>query len=116
MEKNLKASEENWTKDDLRVYIMLFCANADLTLKEEEIAFIKEKTHNAKYDDLRAVFENDNDYQGTEKIEKTIKRLGYTEGQIEDLIAELKELFWADGKFDAMENAILHHIERILKQ
>ena len=115
MNANQNTTGENWSKEDLRVYIMLYCANADSNIDKDEIEFIKNKTHNAKYNDLRKEFDKDNDYQGTQKIEGAIKRLGYNENQIEVLVEELKELFWADGNFDTMENAILRHIKRILK-
>ena len=115
MNSNQNTAGENWTKDDLKVYIMLYCANADSILDDEEIEFIKEKTNNPKYKALRKEFDKDNDYQGTQKMEAAIKRLGYNETQIVDLINDLKELFWADGKFDSIENAILKHIKRIFK-
>ncbi len=114
MKDNQKNTSENWSKDDLRVYIMLYCANADLEFTEEEKEYIQEKTQNPKYKEIKREFDNDNDYQGMNKITDATKRLGYSKDQINDLLSELKELFWVDGEFDIMEHEILHHIKRML--
>ena len=109
-------SRDYWNKDDLRVYILLYCANADLILKEEEQAYINKKIDSAKYNSIREEFEKDNDYQSIKKIEESIGHLDYNEDQIDSLIVEIKELFWADGNFDNVERAIMRHLEHILKK
>lgn len=115
MKPNENTAGENWTKNDLHVYILLYCANIDTTIDEDELEFINEKTYHPKYKAIKKEFDKDNDYQGTQKIEAAIKRLGYTETQIDNLLAEIKELFWEDGSFDAMENALLNYFKRVLK-
>ena len=108
-------SRDYWNKDDLRVYILLYCANADLVLKEEEQTYINEKIDSAKFDAIKEEFKKDNDYQSIKKIEESIGHLGYNQSQIETLIEELKELFWADDKFDNIERAIMRRLQHILK-
>ena len=116
MEANTNSSRDYWNKDDLRVYVLLYCANADLVFKEEEQVYINEKIDSAKYNKILKEFNDDNDYQSIKKIEESIAHLGYNEEQLNTLIAEMKELFWADGDFDNVERAILRQLEHILKK
>lgn len=115
MENNNNPSSTNWNKNDLKAYILLYCANADLLVKEEELAYINRQVKDAKYDSIRKEFDNDNDYQSITKIEEAINHLGYSKSQIEDLITDIKALFLADGKFDNMEQAIFRNLKHILK-
>ncbi len=110
------ASRDYWNKDDLRVYVLLYCANADLILKEEEQAYITEKMNSSNFSAIEQEYSNDNDYQSIKKIQESINHLGYDENQLDNLIAEIKELFWVDGEFDNMERAILRHLEHILRK
>lgn len=115
MKSNPQASRDYWNKDDLRVYIFLYCANADLVLKEGEQAYINEKIDSAKYKDILEEFDTDNDYQSIKKIEESIGHLGYTKDQLDSLLLEIKELFWADGEYDNIERAIMRRLKHILK-
>ncbi|EDM44582.1 hypothetical protein SCB49_13460 [unidentified eubacterium SCB49] len=114
MEANKNPNRDYWNKDDLRVYILLYCANADLITKEEELEYITGKINSAKYNEIKKEFKNDNDYQSIQKIEESIGHLGYDKAQLEQLVVEIKELFWSDGQFDSVERAILLHLQRIL--
>lgn len=116
MRANKNPSRDYWNKDDLRVYLLRYCANADLKLKKEEQAYIDEKINSAKYKSILEEFETDNDYQSIKKIKESIGHLGYTENQLESLTTEIKELFWADGDFNNVERAIMRHLNHILKK
>lgn len=116
MENNQNPSRDYWNKDDLRVYILLYCANADLVTKDEELAYISEKINSAKYDAIKKEFDNDNDFQSIKKIEESISHLGYDKNDIAILTKELEELFWSDGAFDTMERAIMRHLKHLFNK
>ncbi len=116
MRENKNSSRDYWNKDDLKVYILLYCANADLILKKEEKHYIHQKIGSAKYDAIREEFNEDNDHQSIAKIYESLGHLGYNLKQIDALISEVKELFWSDGKFDQIEQAVFRQLKHILNQ
>ena len=107
-------SSDHWSKNDLQAYLLLYCANADFTEKEEEIELIKSKVNASDYKAISKEFDNDNDYQSIQKVQDAIKRLNMSETQIAELIAETKNLFLADGNFDAAERALFAGIKKLL--
>ena len=105
----------NWTKEELHVYLLIYCATADFTETKEESDFIKSGIKPDVYGKMEKEFSADNDYQSIQKIQDTLKRYEFTEGETDNLINEIKELFLADGNFDTLERNLLISIERILK-
>jgi hypothetical protein len=105
-----------WTKQELIAYLLLYCANADHFENESEIAIVKSKVDINKYEAIHKEFEEDNDYQSIQKVQAAVERLGFSEAQIDDLILEMKNLFLADGAFDAEENILFTGLKHILKK
>ena len=52
---------------------------------------------------IRGEFDNDNDYQSIQKIIEGLKEHNYTKMDIDLLLADIKMLFFADGRFDISE-------------
>ncbi len=108
-------SSTHWSKNELQAYILLYCANANFTESPEEIALIKSKVDAKNYKEIHKEFDNDNDYQSIEKIIDAVDRLNLSDKQIDKMIMEIKELFMADGDFDAAEKALFSGLKHILK-
>ena len=104
----------NWTKTELSAYTLLYCAHANFTETSEELELVKSKVDSDHFKAIRKEFDNDNDYQSIQKIQSTIQRLGFTWSQKDDLIAEIKTLFLADGKFDAIEKSMFNGLKKLL--
>lgn len=51
----------NWTKEELKIYILIYCANADFSESKVERAFIKERIAHSDFDKIHAEYEGDND-------------------------------------------------------
>ena len=107
-------SSNHWSKNDLQAYLLLYCANADFIGKEEELELITSKVNSSDYKAISKEFDKDNDYQSIQKIQDAVNRLNLSEGQIDELIAETKELFLSDGDFAAAERALFTGIKKLL--
>jgi Holliday junction resolvasome RuvABC DNA-binding subunit len=107
--------ETTWTKKELCAYTLLYCANADYSESPEELEMIRSKVDKEQYKSIHQEFENDNDYQGIQKIEAAIDRLGYSKKEINNLISEMKALFLADGDYDETEKIVFVGLKKILK-
>lgn len=103
----------NWTKDDLRTYLLIYCANADFTESKKELEFIKSKINGSDFARLHSEFDKDNDYQSIEKIQSAYKALDYDNA--DTLMQEVREFFYADGEFDTLEQNLLLGLKRVLR-
>lgn len=110
----MKSLDTNWSRKELRAYILLYCANANFVKTEEEIEQIKSKIDKKLYKSISKEFGDDNDYRSLQKIEGTIKRLDYDKNQIDALIEEIKSLFHADGNYDQIEKTLFFGLKKLL--
>lgn len=105
----------NWTKEELEIYILIYCANADFSESKFEIDFIKSKTQTSNFEKIHDVFKKDNDYQSIQKIQSSIKDHGYTNEDKDILFKEIKALFLSDDKYDILEQNLYRGLSHILK-
>lgn len=109
----MKNSSTNWSKEELKAYVLIYCANADFVESKLEINYIKSKIHAGIYEKMHAEFEKDNDYQSIQKIQTFIKEHNY---HSEDkLIREILELFLIDDDFDILEKNLYMGLKHILR-
>lgn len=107
--------ETQWTREELKAYILLYCAYANFVETEEERNFIKEKVGEEKYRKIHKEFDSDNDYQRIQKIQHTVARFDYSKHEIDRLFANIKKMFLADGEIDILEKNIYQGLQHLLK-
>ncbi|MDG1659657.1 MAG: hypothetical protein P8H56_13845 [Crocinitomicaceae bacterium] len=98
----------------MKIYILIYCANADFSESKDELDFIKNKIQSSNFDAIHKEFDMDNDYQSLEKIKSTIDRFSYTKDETEVLKNEMKELFNSDENFDPLEQNMFLGLKNIL--
>jgi len=103
-----------WTKEELKIYTLIYCANADYFESHFEIDYIRSKVKESDYDNLYKEYKRDNDYMSIQKIKKTIEDLGYSDEEKEALFDEMRELFLADGKYQSLEQNLHRALSNIL--
>lgn len=103
-----------WTKEELKIYTLIYCANADYFESHLEINYIKSKVQDSDFDKIYAEFKSDNDYMSIQKIKQTIEKFGYTDDDKESLFDEMRNLFLADGKFQSQEQNLHRALTNIL--
>lgn len=104
----------NWTKEELKIYLLIFCANADFTESKIEVDFIKKRTNSDFFDKVHNEFDQDNDYISIQKIRSTLDRLHYSTEDIKAVLDDVKDLFMSDGIFDPLEKNLLRGLNHIL--
>ncbi len=112
----MKSFETNWTKEELNIYVLIYCAIADFVETKEEIDFIQSKVEASVYEKMKKEFEGDNDFESIQKIQNALKRHGYSESENEALVQEIKALFLADGQYGILERNLLLGMNRIFNQ
>lgn len=106
----------NWSHEELKAYMLLYCANADFNVSKEEKEYIKSRVGVEKYRKIHKEFEADNDYQRIQKIDAAIQRFDYSKEEIDEAFQSIKVLFLADGEMDILEQNILRGLKHLLQK
>jgi hypothetical protein len=99
-----------WTKSQLKIYVLLLCANADQELHEKEIELIKSKVDTNIFEEVLQEFSKDTEDESLEKIASNMQFQDYSNMELAELKREIHEVFFTDGKFQMMEQ----NLEKIL--
>jgi hypothetical protein len=105
----------NWSKQELVAYILLYIANIDLKESNSERDFIMSRIDRELFDNIYKEFNNDNDYQSINKITTGVKFHNYDNHNLEELFAEMKLMAFADGDYDQMEQSVYNYLKKILQ-
>jgi len=104
-----------WTREELKAYILLYCSQADFEESTEETKYINAKFKALNIEAIRSEFDGDNDYQSIQKIKAVVDRLHYKKEGIAVLEKEIKELFLVDGELDTLEKNLFIGLKHILE-
>ena len=99
-----------WSKEELQVYILLLCANADGDESEQELKMIKAKTDEETFQKIYQEFSGDTEEERLDKIEAAIQLHRYSIREIAAFRREMYEIFFSDCNFTQMER----NLDRIL--
>ncbi len=105
----------NWTREELKAYILMYCAYANFIETKAEKEFIKSKVGEEKYKKVHKEFDQDNDYQRIQKIQATVARFDYSRNEIDRLFHNIKKMFLEDGEIDILEENIYRGLQHLLK-
>jgi hypothetical protein len=105
----------DWTRDELIAYILLFAANSDFKEDNKERNVIISKVDVYTFQEIHDEFNNDNDYQGIQKIMASLRQHNYEQDDVEILLTDIKTLFFSDGKFNIQERNMLKCLNRLFK-
>lgn len=103
----------DWTKEEFKTYLLIYCANADFSETKTEIDYIKHHNHNGHFGKMHVEFENDSDFERIEKIKNAYEQHKYE--NIDSLLTDVKGLFAADAKLDILEENLLRMLQHIFK-
>ena len=105
----------NWTKEEFKVFLLLFAAQTNFIETQEEIEYIESKFPNEIINRTRKEINKLNDYQKSEIIVNQIKSNEYVQSDLDEILSELKELYKSDGVFDSLEQSMFSMLEKLLK-
>jgi hypothetical protein len=110
----METDHTQWSKAELKTYILMLCAKADKLETEEEIALIKTKTSEEMFDKMYREFQNDDEDKSLEKIQDTLERQQYSEIELCKLKNEIQQLFAVDRKISMSESNLGRILENII--
>lgn len=110
----MKSMTEHWTKEDLFVYTLLYCAHADFDESIYEEAEIKAKYPSSNYKLIHEEFIRDSDFERTEKIMRFAQTHQMNRNDFDDLLNYIPTLLNADGKISPEEEVVLHGLHEMI--
>ncbi len=110
----MKTDQTQWSKEELKTYILILCAKADKVEAEEEIVLIKAKVSNEVFDKMHRIFQNDDKDESLEKIQDVLEHHHYSELEICELKNEIHKIFAADRKIPMAESNLGRILENII--
>jgi hypothetical protein len=110
----MKSKQIQWSKIELKAYILLLCANSDSKERKKELRVIKAKVDKETFDRIYAEFSKDDEDTSLEKIEASIAQHEYTHMELMSLRQEVTEVFLADKKLKSSERYLDRLLDNIL--
>lgn len=105
-----------WSYKEFLAYLLLYAANADFVVNEDEKEMLFSKVNVEDYNNIRRAFEKANDNE-TIQIIKSFRSVYFNDdASAEKLLIDLKDIFLADQNFDSTERVIFMGLRKILKQ
>jgi len=103
-----------WTKEELQIYILLLCANADKEETEEELEMILSKVSKKTFGKVYVEFHNDSEEIRLKKVDKNVHQHSYTNMELIAFRRDVYEVFFSDGNFTMMEKRLDLTLDNIL--
>lgn len=104
----------NWSKEQLKIYILLLCTYADDVASPEEIKIINSHTKKTYFEEIHQEFINDTHDTRVHKIEQSIRHLEYDITELMELRNEIHQVFIADKVFNRKEKYIESLLDNLL--
>ncbi len=103
-----------WTKSELKAYILIFCANIDADETKEEINFIKTLTTPADYNKMYKNFLSNSEQVSLDKIEENIEHHEFTDMELIEFRTEIRQIFNSDNEIHRKEGTLDRILDNIL--
>ena len=110
----MKSKKEPWTKLELKIYILLLCANADSLRSKAEIKLIKSKIDSKTFKKINKEFSRDTEKKRFKKIDDSVQLQDYSNNELKELRMEMHEIFNSDKDFGMMERNLDRILDNIL--
>ena len=101
-----------FTKDEFKVLVMLYAANIDSNIHQDEVDEILQKTDAATYEKVRKMFNKMSDTEILSSIQDNKAQYLADATEKQQLLDDVHSIIASDGHHSAMEN----HLTRVLKK
>lgn len=101
-----------FTKDEFKVLVMLYAANIDSNIHQDEVDRILEKTDAATYEKVRKMFNKMSDTEILSSIQDNKAQYLADATEKQQLLNDVHSIIASDGRHSAMES----HLSRVLKK
>ncbi|WP_343329767.1 hypothetical protein [Polaribacter staleyi] len=104
----------NWTKEEFQTYVLLYAAQSNYIETESESNYILSKVNETLFNRIHTEIVHDNDFQAMEKIKSYLKENEYSTMDKEQLLKDIKNVFFADGTVDILERNVFMFLKKMI--
>ena len=105
----------SWSYDEFKIYLLLYAAESNQVITEEEMEFIEAKFDILLIKAIQKEIKGDNDYQRIQKIMAYIDQHNLAKADLDELLKEIKAVYLSDGKYDAVEQSIFLFLQKLFQ-
>lgn len=105
----------NWTRKEFEAYVLLYAAHCNFFEAEEEQEYIRSKVDEKTFDRIHTEVVVDSDEHNLNKIQQYISENKLTQIEKEDLIRDIKNVFFADGTVDVIEKKVFSLLKKMIE-
>jgi len=107
--------DTDWTKEEFKASLLLYCANANYFETEAEREKILLMVDENTYKRIHRELDHDNDYQSIQKILHNVEKFHYSKDDLDVLIEDINRVFDANGEHDLLEDEMLMALKKLLR-
>jgi hypothetical protein len=107
-------SIEDWTYADFKTLMLLYAANSDFRITAEENAIIEKETSGPRGKEIRALFDQNSDFENINLILSFRDRFFSSEADKQKLLDEVCALCNADQDYSSVERAVIAVLEKVM--
>jgi hypothetical protein len=104
----------NWTRKEFEAYVLLYAAHCNFFEAEEEQEYILSKVDKTTFHKIHTEVVVDSDENNLNKIQQYISENRLTQNEKDDLIKDIKNVFFADGSVDVIEKKVFSILKKII--
>lgn len=112
----IEALLEKWDEIDFKAFVLMYAGYADNNLRYEEYDAILDVVGEKKAQFARKLMEKLNKTQRTEMLLRLKPKFFPTNVEVDKILADMKKIFLADGRFCIMEQSALAFLEDVMKR
>ena len=105
----------SWSYDEFKIYLLLYAAESNQVVTEEEMEFIEAKFDILLIKAIQKEIKSDNDYHRIQKIMAYIDQHNLSKADLDELLQEIKAVYLSDGKYDAVEQTIFLSLQKLFQ-
>lgn len=105
-----------WTYDEFRAYLLVYCSFADHIQVNIEREEIKKRIGDSMFYTYQRMLEADDDDTSAYKIKKFVKNNSLPQCQVDQLVEEIKTIFLCDGEFHKLEKRQFASLSKLLQK
>lgn len=110
----MSIQSNQWSKAELKTYILLFCANIDNDETPEELNFIKSITSPEDFNKMYKELLSHTEQGSLDKIEENIQYNEFSDMELIEFRNEIRQIFNSDNKIHRKEGTLDRILDNIL--
>ena len=104
----------DWTKKEFEAYVLLYAAHCNHIEDIEEQRFIRSKVDEKTFHRIHTEVVVDSDEINLNKIQQYVSDNDFSENEKEQLLRDVKNVFFADGSVDFLEKKVYNILKKII--